>query len=147
MANENPIYLLVSTISGLVFEEVGEILELKLPFHRSWVKSIDSLQQLMIDAGLEIERGIKHQGYDPPKEYSSDAGAMLFDKSVPATNSDDPAKDLNASARGLFVEKLGAPDVRNKARALFAEIFEKRAGRNGVVREEDYFYVVIGRKI
>ena len=134
-----------TNISGVVFEEVGGILGLKLPFHRKWVKNIDSLQQLMVDAGLEIERALEHQGYDSPNEYPSDAGAVIFDRSIPATKQEDSDEDLNVSARGLFVEKFGAPGVREKARTLFAEVFN-RAGSDGVVREQNCFYVVIGKK-
>lgn len=135
-----------ANISGLVFEEVGEVLGIQLPFSRRWVENIYSLQQLMIKAGLEIECAIKHQGYNGPKDYGNSAGAELFDRSVPATKPQDAVKDLNDVARGLFVEKFGAPCVREKARAIFAERFKNRAGNDGIVREQDCFYVVIAKK-
>lgn len=135
-----------ANISGLVFEEVGEVLGIQLPFNRRWVENIYSLQQLMTEAGLGIERAIRHQGYDGPKDYDGSAGAKLFDRSVPETKPQDAAKDLNDLARGLFVEKFGAPNVREKARAIFAERFKNRAGNNGVVKEQDCLYIVIAKK-
>ena len=134
-------------IFGLVFEEIAEVLGLKLPYHVSWVKNIDSLQQLMIDAGLEIERAFEHAGYTPSEDHDSNAGGTIFDDSVPATKPDDSGTDLNLSAKRLFVAKFGAPKVREKARSLFAEKFKNRADSDGIVRERNNFYVVIGKKL
>lgn len=130
---------------GLIFEEVGRELGVKVPFYRSWVTGGGSLQGLMIDAGLGIERAWTSRQYSQPIEVKGDSGGALFDRLVPDEES-GIEQDERDKAIGRFVCGLGAPDVREKARKLFVEKVKKAAGRDHIVPTQERLYIVIGRK-
>ncbi len=66
----------------MIFEEVGTDLGIPVAYRRSWVTSFSSLTQLIIDAGLTVERVWEAPGYDPTlnNKYDGSEGEELFDK-------------------------------------------------------------------
>lgn len=130
---------------GLIYEEMGRELGVKLPFYRSWVKGIGSLQELMIDAGLEIESARRTRDYVAMTEIEGDAGQTLYDRQFPE-EIEGGEQDRQGREIGAFVRDLGAPSIREKARSLFAEKLRNAAGADGIVKRYDRLYVTIGRK-
>lgn len=130
---------------GLIYQELGRELGVKLAFDRIWVKGIGSLQELMIDAGLEIEFALRTREYVPATEIAGDAGETLYDKQFPE-ETEGSEQDGGTRAMGGFIRDLGAPDLREKARSLFAEKIRIAAGEDGLIKCFDRLYVVIGKK-
>lgn len=130
---------------GLIYEEMGRELEVKLPFFRSWIKSIKSLQEVMTDARFEIESARTSREYVPMTEVEGDAGESFYDKQFPQ-EVEAGGQEESAKAIAMFVGKLGAPSLRERARSLFAEKLRNAAGTDGTVKCYDRLYVVIGRK-
>ena len=134
-----------SQLIGLIFEQVARELGVKVPFYRSWVTGIGSLQELMIDAGLEIERAWTSRQYNQPSEVKGDSGGASFDRHVPSEEA-CTEQDERDKAIGQFVWGLGTPDVREIARKLFVEKVRTVVGENNVVLSQERLYIVIGRK-
>lgn len=105
---------------GLILEDMGRELGIKLPFYRRWIKDIGSLQEVMIDAGLEIESARTTREYAPTAEISGDTGETLFDKIFPGEG-EGGEQDGRYKGMALFVEELGAPGIRERAKSLFVE--------------------------
>jgi ubiquinone/menaquinone biosynthesis C-methylase UbiE len=116
---------------GMVFEEVGKEMGIEQPSRRLWVKDEKSLERLFLDAGFEIAKSWKAPGYLPRKDHGADEAGELFDR---WTGTD-------------FCRVFGEENVRDEARTMFIERFEKMKGKGGMVNEEDAFYMVIGRKV
>lgn len=130
---------------GLIYEEMGGELGVKLPFHRSWVKDIGSLQEVMIDAGFEIVSSRTSRQYVPMTELAGDAGETLYDKQFPE-EIEGGGQDESTKGIAMFVGELGAPGIRERAKSLFTEKLRNAAGSDGTVKCHDRLYVVIGRK-
>lgn len=130
---------------GLIYEEMGRELGLKLPFSRCWVRGIGSLQEVMIDAGFEIESARTSRKYTPTTEIKGDAGGALYDEQFPE-GIEGGVQSESTRGMAMFVGELGAPDIRGKARSLFTEKLRNAAGIDGVVKCYDRLYVVIGKK-
>ena len=122
-----------SWLAGLIFEEVGVELDIPIPSFRGWVKGLRDLENLVRDAGLVVERAWEAPGYETALNNVYDAweGGELFDKWVQhAMMSDFRKGEVMVRAREIFVRKFAA-----------------RLGKEGAVREENGFYIVIGRKL
>lgn len=130
---------------GLIYEEMGRELGVKLPFYRSWIKGIESLQGVMIDAGFEIESARTSREYVSTTDVDGGAGETLYDKQFPE-EIEGGGQDESTKGIAMFVGELGAPAIREKARSLFTEKLRIAAGSDGVVKCYDRLYVVIGRR-
>ncbi|MCJ1472309.1 hypothetical protein MMC13_000956 [Lambiella insularis] len=119
-----------SYLAGALFEEVGKELGIAVAWSTAWVKDQGSLEKLFLDAGLEIEKAWKAPGYSPANVYGGEEGGKFFDRVID--------REMHAA--------FWQEGVKDKARRLFVEKFRKRAGEDGLVREENAFYLVIGRK-
>ena len=120
-----------SLISGLVIEQVGAELNIKVPYYRRWVEGPDSLKNLFEYTGLAIEKAWKAGGYGVAEEMQvMGTPEMMFDRLT--------GLEVHAG----FREK----GVKEKAREVFVRKFHERGGGLGV-KEEDALYVVIGRKV
>ena len=119
-----------SDVYGLVFEEVGRELGIPVAYCRAWVHGQDSLERLMLDAGLEIERAWKAPGIAADTVYETEGSGKLFDQLV---------------GKEMFTA-FGKENVRDKARDLFVRKFKEKVGEEGILRDENAFYVAIGRK-
>ncbi|MCJ1289887.1 hypothetical protein MMC34_001420 [Xylographa carneopallida] len=123
-----------SQIPGLVFETVATEVGVPLPFGRLWIAGPESLEAVVVAAGLQVEQSFVARGYESARTYSRDEGGELFDRWV-----EGPFRQLSP--------RLGADaGMSARARAMFIEMLASRAGPDGVVREEEGFYVVVGRK-
>lgn len=134
-----------SQLQGLFFEEVSKELGVKAPFHRSWVKGIGSLQELMLVSGLEIERAWTSSQYGQPTELRAEAAEELFERQVPGGD-EGVERDERDRAIGRFLTGLGTPGVREKAKQRFVQKMRNAAGEDGVIPSPDLLYIVIGRK-
>ncbi|MCJ1467684.1 hypothetical protein MMC07_006309 [Pseudocyphellaria aurata] len=130
---------------GLILEDMGRDLEIQLPFYRRWIKDIGSLQEVMIDAGLEIESARTTRDYVPMTEISGDTGELLFDKIFPE-EVEGGEQDGKYKGMASFVEGFGAPGIRERAKSLFVEKLKKAAGTDGALKVYERLYVVTGRK-
>ncbi|MCJ1371500.1 hypothetical protein MMC20_002717 [Loxospora ochrophaea] len=119
-----------SQVVGLTFEEIGPELGLVVPYGRTWLKSIDSLAQMVANAGLDIERSWRTDTYTSVIEYPISNGGYEFDKRMD----------------NIVYANFAKHETREKARELFEQKFRSKANAAGIVRDEDCFYVVIGKK-
>lgn len=117
-------------MEGFAFEEVGKQLGIEVPFCRSWASGPRCLKQRFLEAGLEIEDAWRAEGYNGGRAYQAGAAGERFDEMV------------EHEAWAAFRED----GVRPRARKVFIDFYEARKGEDGMVREEDAFYVAIGRK-
>ena len=117
-------------LPGVVFEEVGKELGIPVAYCRAWVKNQKSLEKIFVDAGLEVEKAWKAPGYEAGKVYDRDKIGELFDRSVEA--------EMYAA--------FGTGNFRDTARSSFVDRFRTLMGNDGMVEEDNAFYVVIGRK-
>ncbi|KAF1346776.1 S-adenosyl-L-methionine-dependent methyltransferase [Delphinella strobiligena] len=117
-------------VTGLVFERIGRRLGVKIPYYRDWVKSSDSLRNVLEDAGLivEVMEPVEQTGAEVEYIDVKDAG-KLFDQEV----------------SGLAYRELAADDTRDRARAMFSEELEKIAV-DGKVKREDLVWVAVARR-
>ncbi|MCJ1286752.1 hypothetical protein MMC26_006098 [Xylographa opegraphella] len=123
-----------SQLPGLVFEHVAAEVGVALPFGRRWIRGPEALEGLVAAAGLRVERSFVARGYASARVYGVGEGGELFDRWV-------------AGPLGQLHPRLAADvETRARARTLFVEQFASRAGPDGMVREEEGFYVVVGRK-
>lgn len=122
-----------SQLPGLVFEKAVAQVGEPIGFGRLWVTGPKSLESRVAAAGLRVEHSFVARGYGSATTFHVDEAEALFDKWI----------------RGPFVDSHFAEDVekRTRARKLFVDDFKSWAGPDGVVREEEGFYVVVGKKI
>ena len=71
-----------SQLPGLVFEKVVAAVGVHVLFGRRRVEGAEYLEQLVEDAGLQIERSFVARGYGNADVYSKDQGGELFDRIV-----------------------------------------------------------------
>ena len=116
-------------VRSLIFEEVCRDVGSSLPYGRAWIKGKETLEKLFEDAGLVIEKSVEIGGFDGIKDCKVEEIGGLFDSWV------------------SMIQGLGIKDesMLKKARAEAVRTLEARAV-DGVVKEGDSFYVVVGRK-
>jgi SAM-dependent methyltransferase len=120
-----------SQLPGFIFEGVVEEFHMRLSCSgRGWVQGPGSLADLVRSAGLEVERSFEARGYGSANDYREEDAWGLFDK-------------LAASiAHGLFDDMA----VREQAVGRFLSKWHERAGEDGVLREDEGFYIVVAKK-
>ncbi|MCJ1392540.1 hypothetical protein MMC18_005408 [Xylographa bjoerkii] len=91
--------------------------------------------KLVAAAGLRVEGSFVAEGYASANTYSKDEGGKPFDSWVTG-----PLGHLHP---GLVTDT----EKSARARDLFIELFANRAGPDGIVREQEGFYVVVGRNV
>ncbi|MCJ1411441.1 hypothetical protein MMC19_005530 [Ptychographa xylographoides] len=123
-----------SQIPGIVFENAAAQVGVKVQFGRSWIYGPRSLENVVIGADLEIMRSFVAKGYASSNVYSAGQAEQVFDAWV------------GGPVGKLFPELSVDAARREKARIFFIEEFGTWAGEDGMVREEEGFYVVVGRK-
>ncbi len=116
---------------GFFFEAVSEKLGVPLPFDRPWVQGQEPLRDMVLNAGLKIERIWRCPNYDNAREYVDRESDQLFDK---------------LSSNSMYA-RFGKPDLKAKPKVAFGEELKRRVGKDGNIRVEDCFYVVIGVKL
>ncbi len=81
----------------------------------------------MGNSGLEIAHVRTAREYVQPVTYEGNAGGTIFDKDVTSENERSESNEQQKIRSG-FLENLGVPGVREKARAIFAEKFRNAVG-------------------
>lgn len=118
-----------SQLPGLVFEEVAVEMGVGIPYGRLWIRNRHSLERLLVEAGLVVEKSLTMAGFGSADVYTAEDGGTLFDK-----------WGVGEVGKGIREE------MRGEARRMYIGKWRERAGMNGMVREEEGFYVCIGRK-
>ena len=118
-----------SQLPGLVFEEVAVAMGVGLLYGRLWIKDQQSLERLFVEAGLVVEKSIVMTGFGSADIYATEDGGMLFDKWV-----------AGEVGRGISEER------REEARRMYIGKWRERAGMDEMVKEEEGFYLCIGKK-
>jgi len=120
-----------SMFEGSLFEAVSEKLGVPLPFDRAWVQGQEPLRDMVLNAGLKVERIWRCPNYDNAREYVDRESDQLFDK---------------LSSNPMYA-RFGKPDLKAKAKVAFGEELKRRVGKDGKIRVDDCSYVVIGVKL
>ncbi|KAI9681330.1 MAG: hypothetical protein M1817_002613 [Caeruleum heppii] len=115
---------------GLAFEEVGKELGTPLASRRTWVQEQASLEEVFVEAGLEVERAWTAPGHYPSDVYEAAKSDELFDALL--------EKEFYAAFRD--------DSIRHQAKEVFGKKWAEKADGDGMVREDAEFYMVIGRK-
>ena len=118
-----------SMIPGLILTKIGPEVGRPMPWNASWVKSGESLRELLKDAGLIVERVYKSEVFET-LEHEAENGPEIFEKTV---------------ANPMFWT-FRDPAVKEEAKKLFTEQLRDMVGENGSIREEVRFYLGIARK-
>ncbi|MCJ1479729.1 hypothetical protein MMC13_008415 [Lambiella insularis] len=123
-----------SQIAGLVFEAAAAQVGVELPMGRLWVKDSRSLEELFEAAGLRVERSFVASGYGSATVFDKNEAETLFNRWL-----NGPFGQMNPSLAEDTEKSL-------RARQIFVKDFQSRAGLNGMIREDEGFYVVVGKK-
>lgn len=137
---------------GVVFERVGRRMGRPLPWYRLNFPHNDSLEKAMVEAGLQnVEVTFLSQitpsgpaGSDELKHYirNIDDPKILQDYSI-----NDADEVFDAQIGGTATRAIAEPDeLREEARKVFREEWEKAADADGRVREVDGIFVGVGYK-
>ncbi|KAL8769046.1 MAG: hypothetical protein Q9209_004832 [Squamulea sp. 1 TL-2023] len=118
-----------NVIGPSILNKVGPEVGRSLKWSSTWVKSVNSLGQLFMDAGLVVEQVYETEAYET-RDYNIEDGPEVFEKTIASP------------MFRIFVESA----VKEKAKGLFVESFRHRAGENGMVHEEVRFYMGVARK-
>ncbi|OCK98079.1 uncharacterized protein K441DRAFT_342939 [Cenococcum geophilum 1.58] len=121
---------------NLAFRKVAEraagCMRVPIPYYRQWVKSEDSLRELLEGEGLivlDIVRADNQRGYGK-RYYDVSEADDVFDKNI----DEEAARRLRASIK-----------VQYKAKEIFREEWSK-AAVDGKVEEVDTVFLGIARK-
>jgi 2-polyprenyl-3-methyl-5-hydroxy-6-metoxy-1,4-benzoquinol methylase len=106
--------------------DVGETLK----WDQSWAKSEESLEKLLVEAGLVIDRVFLTKSYGSSQFHLDDASQM-FETAVTSP----------------MMRNFGQDGIKEKAKALFLEKFGELAGQDGIVHSDVSFYIGIGKKV
>jgi ubiquinone/menaquinone biosynthesis C-methylase UbiE len=122
-----------TTVLGLLVDDVPRRLGLAVPFSwRAWMKGPKSLTDAVENAGFQVETVFKTRSYIPEKQFKAGDADKVFAQAL-ATN----------HRRGALAKE----GVREEARKVFAQKFERETERNGgIFRDGHWLYVVVGRK-
>ena len=122
-------------LPGLVFEHVAAAVGVQVLFGRRRIAGAEDLERFVRDAGLRVERSFVADGYGSANVYSKDQGGELFDRMVAG-----PVGQLYPMLRDDAAR-------RARARTLYIRDFANLAGLDGMLREEEGFYIVVGVKM
>ncbi|KAL8786516.1 MAG: hypothetical protein Q9213_002743 [Squamulea squamosa] len=118
-----------NVIGPAILTKIGPEVGRSLRWNGNWVKSVDSLRQLFIDAGLVVEQVFETVAYEK-RDYKVEDGPEVFE---------------NIVASPMF-RIFGEPAIKEKAKKLFVDNFRNMAGEDGMVHEEVCFYMGVARK-
>ena len=96
-------------------------------------------------AGSEVDHAWNKDGYVEPADYSHQTAEEVFESHVPAAE-ETTTPNGDARVANPWFNIFRMPTFREAAKAMFIQKFNKRYHSDDSFREEDRFYVVIGRK-
>ena len=111
----------VMTIFATIADKLGESVQWN---SGRWFEQRE-LEEVMVEAGLQVERAWETDAYASTRFEVGGAGEM-FDKAV----------------KSAMFENFGREEVRERARELFAEEFRRLAGPSGVIEQKTSYWVV-----
>ena len=117
-------------IPGILYERVTLEVGGKMPFTRGWITGLPAVEALARNAGLEIERSFVASGYGLSQTYKVDDAAGIFD----------------GLANGTFKDTLPTPELARMAKGFFVERFHALADSDGLVKEDEGFYMVFAKR-
>lgn len=112
----------VMNIFAIIAPKVSEV----LPWDARRWQSQDVLEQLVVDAGLNVQKTFVTRVY-ATTHYACAMSQHIFDQAI---------------AKPMF-KSFGREAIRDKAKALFMEHFAQAAGPTGVIDEECRYWVII----
>jgi ubiquinone/menaquinone biosynthesis C-methylase UbiE len=105
-------------------------LGLPFPFGRTWIEDIHSLEKLVRDAGLVIEKSWKTSSYLPEHTYGRDQAEKVWEEQM------EKYKDFMKPTESGRVE----------AKKRFLELWQMNLNEAGNFTDGHYLYVTIARK-
>lgn len=96
-----------------------------LLYKRSWVKSQDSVRELIVGAGLKVNRVFETQNYGSQELDVQDA-SLVYEQCLKYTIAESGLRTLG---------------IRNVARSRFAEALEQMVDSGGRIHQEQQFYI------
>ncbi|EXJ95040.1 ribosomal RNA large subunit methyltransferase J [Capronia coronata CBS 617.96] len=109
-----------------IFAAIAPEVEESVPWEAQRWQSQDALEQLVVDAGLVVQKIFETDSYATTR-YERAMAPDLFDRAV---------------VKSMF-KNFGREAIREKARALFIDRIERFARPSGTVNEECRYWVVI----
>jgi hypothetical protein len=100
-----------------------------LPFDRSWIHDIRSLEKLYEEAGLVVEKSWRTKSYIPGKWYEGDERDAVFEEQT-------------STVYKSFLAKGNLED----ARKAWPSVWDANLRENGKIWDGHSLYVTIGRK-
>ena len=112
-----------------IFAEIAPGLGERLPWDAQRWQSKQVLEDIMVDAGLKVEKIFETDPY-AVTELEKDKAAQHFDQAV---------------MKSMF-KTFDRDDIRDKAKDMFVEKWKALAGSSQTIREECRYWVVIASK-
>ncbi|KAI9837668.1 MAG: hypothetical protein M1838_004763 [Thelocarpon superellum] len=118
-------------VGGLILERIAQDSGITqgMLVDRLWIHSIESVRNLLLDAGLTADRVFESDTYDS-RDIDASQASSVFDQCLKYT----------------VYEAFRDPQVKEKARQLFIQEYEKALAPTGKGKEEPRLYVAIARK-
>lgn len=116
-------------VPSRILGHVGGQLGLSLQWDQSWVQGEDSLETLLVEAGLRVETVFLSKTFQV-REYTLAGAPRSFDQAVSSP----------------MYRNFGDPSVREEAKRLFVERFSEEAGSSGILLDEAKMYFGVGYK-
>ena len=117
------------SLQHLFTVDLRDAVGISLPYDRSWVQSIRSLEDLYREAGLMVEKSWRARSTIPERWYNADEGSTVFEGET---------KDTYKS----FAEE----GKQEEARKAWPALWTKNLRENGKFWDGHSLYVTIGRK-
>lgn len=120
------------TIQYLASEILGRETGVKFPFSRAWVNGPGSIEQLMQNAGLKVERIFVSKSYLPVKTYDKTQGEEVFETEV--------------------LRKYGKPYIEkgqakvDEARQVWKRLWNDHLDADGKFHDGHWLYICIAEK-
>ncbi|KAJ9616780.1 hypothetical protein H2200_000499 [Cladophialophora chaetospira] len=116
---------LVMNVFSAIAPKVGE----SVPWHSELWQSQESLKDLMVEAGLNVQKIFETDAYAETR-YNANEARQLFE---------------NAVGKTMF-QKFGREDIRTNAEKLFVQQVADTAGPGGSIDEETRYWIVVATK-
>ena len=118
------------TLQYIFTMDMRKALGLPAEFDREWIEGLHSLENVLLEAGLKVEKGWTTKSYLQPKLYDDGEKEKVWEEQV------EKYKDL------VKLEEAR----QEEAKKAFFGLWEKNLGKDRKFRDGHWLYVVIGRK-
>ena len=118
------------TLQYLFTVDLRDAVGASLPFDRSWVHDIHSLEKLYEQAGLVVEKSLRTRSYIPEKWYDAGERDAVFDEQT-----------------ATVYKSFSADGKLEEARKAWVGIWDANLSEGGRLWDGHALYVTIGRKV